>query len=86
MIDSIIVDVSELRSMLQDVRRAGKQYVRLVISEGLEDDGSGPVPASLSLQAFDSFECIDFPEIYAPENESELLDNMPTIHKSSNLL
>lgn len=84
--DSIIIDVSELRSMLQDIRRTGKQYVKVMINEGLEDDGSGSVPASLLLQAFDSSECIDFPEIYAPENESELLDNMPLIHKSSNLL
>lgn len=84
--NSIIVDVSELRSTLQDIRRTGKQYVKLVIEDELEDDGSGFVPASLSLEAFDSSECIDFPEIYAPENESELLDSMANIHLSSNLL
>lgn len=83
--DSIIVNVFELRSMLQDVRRTGKQYVEVTINDELEDDGTGSVPASISLCAFDSSECIDFPEIDAVENEAELLASMPPIHKSSNL-
>lgn len=89
--DSIIVSVSELRSLVQDVRRSGKEYVQLSILEPLDDeDGGEPVPAELSLSAFDPNEsdmCIDFDTIYAPENESELSDKISlAAHMSSNLL
>lgn len=85
--DSIIVSISELRSLVQDARRTGKDYVQVSIGEPLEDDGSGAVPADLSLCAFDSSECIDVGNIYAPENESELLDSMShAVHMSGNLL
>lgn len=48
--DSIIVSISELRSLVQDARRTGKQYVQLSILESLDDsDGGEPVPAELSL-------------------------------------
>lgn len=86
--DSIIVNLSELRSLVQDARRTGKQYVRLSILDPLDDsDGCEPVPAELTLTAFDSTECIDFESIYAPENESELNESVATtVHISSNLL
>lgn len=86
--DSIIVKVSELRSLVQDARRTGKEYVKLSILDPLDDsDGGEPVPAELSLCAFDSSECIEFENIYAPENESELSNSMiDAIHMSSNLL
>ena len=42
--DSIIVSISELRSLVQDARRTGKQYVQLSILEPLDDsDGGEPV-------------------------------------------
>ena len=86
--DSIIVSISDLRSLVQDARRTGKKYVKLSIIEPLDDSDSGfPVPAELSLCAFDSSECIEFDDIYAPENESELDEQLTTVvHMSSNLL
>lgn len=89
--DSIIVKVSELRSLVQDVRRSGKEYVQLSILEPLDDDdGSGAVPAELSMSAFDPNEndmCVDYESIYAPENESELSEKVSlATHMSSNLL
>ncbi|MDR0949284.1 MAG: hypothetical protein LBM69_07200 [Lachnospiraceae bacterium] len=89
--DSIIVSVSELRSLVQDVRRSGKPFVRLSILDPLDDeDGGDSVPAELSLSAFDpddSEMCIDFKTIYAPENESELSKQIAlSAHMSSNLV
>lgn len=86
--DSIIVSISELRSLVQDARRTGKKYVQLSILEPLDDeDGDKPIPAELSLCAFDSTECIELDNIYAPDNESELSESIATaIHMSSNLL
>ena len=85
--NTIIVSISELRSLVQDARRTGKEYVKLSILDPLDDDGCEPVPAELSICAFDSSECIEFDNIYAPENESELSDSMiNAIHMSSNLL
>ena len=46
--NSIIVSVSELRSLIQDVRRTGKTYVEVTISDSFEDDGE-TYPAELSL-------------------------------------
>ena len=85
--DTIIVSISELRSLIQDARRTGKEYVKLSILDPLDDDDGEPVPAELSICAFDSSECIEFETIYAPENESELSDSMiVAVHMSSNLL
>ena len=85
--NSIIVSISELRSLIQDARRTGKEYVKLSILDPLDDDDGEPVPAELSICAFDSSECIEFETIYAPENESELSDSLiDTVHMSSNLL
>ena len=85
--NTIIVSISELRSLIQDARRTGKEYVKLSILDPLDDDDGEPVPAELSLCAFDSSECIEFETIYAPENESELSDSLiDTVHMSSNLL
>lgn len=39
--DSIIVSISELRSLVQDARRTGKQYVQLSILEPLDDSDGG---------------------------------------------
>ena len=85
--NTIIVSISELRSLIQDARRTGKEYVKLSILDPLDDDDGEPVPAELSICAFDSSECIEFETIYAPENESELSDSLiDTDHMSSNLL
>ena len=85
--NTIIVSISELRSLIQDARRTGKEYVKLSILDPLDDDDGEPVPAELSICAFDSSECIEFETIYAPENESELSDSViDTVHMSSNLL
>ena len=85
--NTIIVSISELRSLIQDARRTGKEYVKLSILDPLDDDDGEPVPAELSICAFDSSGCIEFETIYAPENESELSDSLiDTVHMSSNLL
>ena len=85
--NTIIVSISELRSLIQDARRTGKEYVKLSILDPLDDDDGEPVPAELSICAFDSSECIEFETIYVPENESELSDSLiDTVHMSSNLL
>lgn len=49
--DSIIVSASELRSLIQDVRRTGKTYVEVTISDSFEDDGETyqPLHGVLSL-------------------------------------
>lgn len=84
--DSIIVSVSELRAAIQDVRRTGKEYVKLTISDSGIDDGE-VYPASISLCACDSEMCIDFPDIDAPDNEAEIADSISgAAHMSSNLL
>lgn len=83
--DTIIVKVSELRAVIQDVRRTGSEYVELTISDSYNDNDE-VVPASLSLCTCDSDECMEFDPIYAPENESELSADMDeAIHMSSNL-
>lgn len=44
-------------------------------------------PADYEERQFDSSECIEFDNIYAPENESELNEQIATaVHMSSNLL
>lgn len=88
--ESIIVNVSELRSLLQDIRRDGMEYVRLSISEEDEDDGE-IIPASLDVSAYrknstpDSWVDYDGPE--AVPNEKELEENfLYSMHMSSNIL
>ncbi len=84
--NSIIVSVSELRSVIQDVRRTGKEYVELTISDSYEEDGE-IYPASLDLCTCDPNECVEFDPIYPPENESALSEAMDNaLHMSSNLL
>lgn len=84
--NSIIVSVSELRSLIQDVRRTGKTYVEVTISDSYEDDGK-TYPAELSLCTCDSEKCIEFEPIHAPNNEAELSAAMDeAVHMSSNLL
>jgi hypothetical protein len=88
--DSIIVSVSELRSLVQDVRRSGKEYVELSISEPSIDEDGTTDPTMLFASAFnpnDTDMCIDFEPIYAPEDESELSRSILfSSHMSSNLL
>ncbi len=84
--DSIIVSVSELRTLIQDVRRTGKQYVELTISDSEEFDGE-TYPAELTLCTCDSSERIQFEPISAPDNEAELRESMlHAVRMSSNLL
>lgn len=84
--NSIIVSVAELRSLIQDVRRTGKTYVEVTISDSFEDDGE-TYPAELSLCTCDSEECIEFEPIYPPDNEAELSAAMDgAAHMSSDLL
>jgi len=84
--NSIIVNVSELRALIQDVRRTGKEYVEVSISDSFEDDGE-MYPSSLSLCACSTEECIEFEPIYPPENETALAEAMMNaVHMSSNLL
>ena len=70
--DSIIVDVDELCSSVQEIKRTGKKYVKITLYEPLEDDGSDEVPASLGFQVADNGVCVDCSEVYAPEDEAEL--------------
>lgn len=84
--NSIIVNVSELRSLVQDVRRTGKNYVKVTIDDSWEEDGE-TYPASLSFCTCDPETCIEFDPIEAPTNESELDASMTlAVHMSSNLL
>ena len=59
---------------VQDARRTGKQYVQLSILEPLDDSDGGELVTvrTLIFVLLISSECIEFDNIYAPENESEL--------------
>lgn len=87
--NSIIVKVTELRSMMQDIRRSDCDAVRLTINDADEFDGD-ELPPSISLSACrmsSPEKWIDFDEIEAVPNESELKEQSFTaIHMSSNLL
>lgn len=87
--DSITVKVSELRSMIQDIRRSGCDLVSLTIHESDEFDGD-IIPPSISFSACRSSSpdvWIDFEEVEAVPNESELDESSITaVHMSSNLL
>ncbi len=87
--NSIIVNVTELRSMLQDIRRSGCDCVSLTIDEA--DCADGDVfPTSISFSACKGYEpdkWIDFEPIDAVPNESELSEkSLTAFHISSNLL
>lgn len=88
--DSIIVNVFELRSLLQDIRRDSMEYVRLSISEEDEYDGE-IIPASLDVSAYrkngspDAWVDYDGPE--AVPDEKELEENfLYVMHMSNNML
>lgn len=87
--DSIIVKVSELRSMLQDIRRSGCELVSLTINEADEFDGD-TIPPCISFSACKEYspdEWIDFDVVEAVPNESELTEkSLTAMHMSSNLL
>lgn len=86
--NSIIVNVSELRSMLQDIRRSGCEFVSLTIDES-EKIGDTVLPSSISFSACKAYspdEWIDFEEVEAVPNEAELYEkSLTAIHMSSNL-
>ena len=86
--NSIIVKVSDLRSMIQDIRRSGCDIVSLTINDTDNFDGD-IIPPSISLSACrnSSDVWIDFEEIEAIPNESELeKESLTAVHMSSNLL
>ena len=87
--NSIIVKVTELRSMMQDIRRSDCDVVRLTINDVDEFDGD-TIPACISLSACRASspdKWIDFDDIDAVSNESELEDrSLTAMHMSSNLL
>lgn len=86
--DSIIVNVSELRSMIQDIRRSGCELVSVSINEAEEFNGD-VIPASISFSACKSYspdEWIDFEDVEAVPNEVELSKKASdAMHMSSNL-
>lgn len=85
MSDSIIVKVSDLRSLVQDVRRGGMDYVEISVSEADDE-----LPASLNLSACsanDTHTWVDFEPLDAVDNaESLQKDSFYGVHMSSNLL
>lgn len=89
MTNSIIVSVSELKSIVQDLRRSGSDYVELSISEAEMIDGE-QYPSELSFSACKSSDTdtwIDFEPLKAVENNQELQNkSLEAMHMSSNLL
>lgn len=89
MADSIILNVSELRSRIQDLRRDGIKYVELSISDSDEIDGD-VLPPSLNFSgctATDLDTWFDYEELDAVDNESELQErSFNALHMSSNLI
>lgn len=87
--DSIIVNVSKLRSIVQYVRRSGCDVVSLSILESDDFDGE-TIPASISFSGCKSVspdEWYDFDDVEAVPNESELeAKSLEAMHMSSNLL
>lgn len=86
--DTIIIKVSELRSLVQDIRRSGCDVVSLTINEADKFDDE-VIPPSISFSACKEVspdEWIDFEEIEAVSNESELNEkSLTAMHMSSNL-
>lgn len=87
--DTIIVNVSELRSLVQDIRHSGCDVVSLTINEADKFDDD-VIPAHISFSACKESspdKWIHFDDIDAVPNESELKEKSITaIHMSSNLL
>lgn len=87
--DSIIVSVSELRSLIQDIRRSGSDYVKISISEEDVIDGE-PYPAELNFSACKSSApdiWFDFESLEEVSNHDELdKKSLYGAHMSSNLL
>lgn len=87
--DTIIVKVSDLRSVIQDVRRSGCDTVSLSILEGEQEDGY-TTPASISIEGCKSFEpdtWFDFDDVDAVPNENELIQkSVKAFHVSDNLI
>ncbi len=86
MADSVIVKVSELRSLLQDIRRDGMDYVRVSLID--EDDliKDDVIPASVSLSACKHYKTTEwtvYDEIYATDNSKELENDYLTGLKAS---
>lgn len=87
--NSIIVNVSELRSIVQDIRRSGCDCVRLTINDADNFEGD-VIPPCISFSACKTFspeDWVDFDDIDAVSNEAELDEKSITaVHMSSNLL
>lgn len=88
--DSIIVKVSDLRSVIQDIRRKDCDLVSLTINEADESDGE-VIPACISFSGCrisSTDEWIEFEqEVEAVPNESALEEKMYTgIFMSDNLI
>ncbi len=88
--DSIIVNVSELHSLLDELHKDGMEYVCLSISEEDEDEGE-IIPASLEVSGYkpnvtpDAW--VDYDDLEAVPSEKELETKyLCGIHTSSNLL
>lgn len=88
MADSIILKVSELRSLIQELRRDGIEYVELSILDSEEDNGEF-IPASLEFSGCKFNEpdfWLDYDSLYAVENSKELeKKSFSSPHSSSNL-
>lgn len=87
--DSIIIKVSDLRSLVQDIRRSGCNVVSLTINEAdkFDDDVIPPCISFTACNENSPDEWFDFEEIDAVSNESELNEKADTaVHMSSNLL
>lgn len=87
--NSIIVNVSQLRSLIQDVRRSGSDFVKLEIVDEEQINGE-TYPPSLELCSCRRSETdlwIDYDPLDAFENEAELMDaELKGAHMSDNLL
>ncbi len=83
--NSIYVSVSELRSLVQDIRRSGMDIVEISISEADDD-----FPASLNFSGCNTNDTslwADFDPLESVDNASELEDaSLYGTHMSSNLL
>lgn len=87
--DSIILSVSELRSLVKDIRRSGSDFVKLSIVDSEKFDGD-VIPPSLeafSCKKSDTSVWIDFEPIFEVDNGTELDEKeSSSTHMSSNLL
>lgn len=86
---NVIVNVSELRSLIQDIRRSGMDYVEVSISDEEEFDGD-IIPASLNLIGYRKSNpdvSVAFEPLDAVEDASEIAEKLlHSTQMSSNLL